>query len=109
MSILKDRLYRESALDAALHVSLDGTDLVVKGRGDLHIGVLLEKLRREGYELESTCPTVITRIVDGEELESVERVEIDVEEKYGSMVMDRIMHREGDIISMDILESGNQK
>jgi len=109
LGVLRERLQKESELDAALEIDSGDTEIILKGRGDLHLGILLEKLRREGFELESTCPTVITKLENGVELESVERVIIEAEDTYIPKIMDRIMHREGDIVNIHNLDNGIQK
>lgn len=118
MSILTRRLEEEAELDAALSCEADSGAITLKGRGDLHLGIkssadflgiLFEKLRREGYEFEITCPQVLKREEDGVELEPVEHVKIEVEEDYVSKIMDRILSRHGVVLGIETLENGRQE
>lgn len=101
---LKSRLDRETMSDVALQVeSLGvGQGFAVSGRGELHLSVLIEAMRREGYELECTRPKVIFREgPNGEKLEPFEELTVDVDEKYVGPVMEKLGQRKGQIQSMD--------
>jgi GTP-binding protein len=80
---LRDRLYTERDRDVALRV--EDTDVpdafVVSGRGELHLTILIENMRREGYEFQVSRPEVIFKLVDGQRMEPVEQVEIEVSEQ----------------------------
>ena len=101
LSILANRLRQESELDAALECEEEGSlAVIVKGRGDLHLGILFEKLRREGFEFEVTNPQVLQKVVNGVKLEPVELVKIEVESEYIPKIMERIMHRHGTVMEV---------
>src|ERR1700739_3456941 len=79
---LKDRLEREKVHNVALRVE-DGSDadkFLVSGRGELHLSVLIENMRREGYELAVSRPEVIIKEIDGQKMEPIEQLVVDVEE-----------------------------
>ena len=81
---LRARLYRELETNVALRVE-DGASadvFVVSGRGELHLAILIETMRREGYEFQVSRPEVITREIDGKTMEPVEHLVIDTREEY---------------------------
>ena len=81
-SQLKERLFREVLSDAALEVvENDGGGFSVSGRGELHLSILIEKMRREGYEFQVSRPTVIIKEIDGKKCEPFEEVTINVPEE----------------------------
>ncbi|MCL5733792.1 MAG: translational GTPase TypA [Patescibacteria group bacterium] len=94
---LKERLYHELETDVALSVA--PTNLsdhwTVSGRGELHLAILVEKMRREGYELEVSKPQVIFKEVDGKKLEPIELVSIEVPEAYAGVVIEMMGKRLG--------------
>ena len=99
---LKDRLERELIHNVALRVE-EGTDpekFKVSGRGELHLSVLIENMRREGFELAVSRPEVIFREVDGEVSEPYEAVTIDVEEKHQGSLMEALGERKGELKDM---------
>jgi GTP-binding protein len=99
---LKERLYRETLNDVALHVAPmeQGIGYKVSGRGELHISILIEKMRREGYEFQVTRPEVIYRRESGELLEPYEELIIDVDEKYMGGIIGRLGVRKGRLLDM---------
>jgi len=99
---LKDRLERELIHNVALRVE-EGTDpekFKVSGRGELHLSVLIENMRREGFELAVSRPEVIFREVDGEVSEPYEAVTIDIEEQHQGSLMEAMGERKGDLKDM---------
>ncbi|MEN8175568.1 MAG: translational GTPase TypA [Pseudomonadota bacterium] len=99
---LKDRLERELIHNVALRVE-EGTDpekFKVSGRGELHLSVLLENMRREGYELAVSRPEVIFREVDGEVCEPFEQLTVDVEEDSQGAIMQALGERKGELRDM---------
>lgn len=100
---LQDRLQRETLSDVALVVE-NLTDTIgnkVSGRGELHISILIERMRREGYEFQVTRPEVIMKEVDGKLQEPYEELTIDVDEQYMGVVIERLGRRKGQMLSMD--------
>jgi GTP-binding protein len=99
---LKERLERELIHNVALRVE-EGTDpekFKVSGRGELHLSVLLESMRREGYELAVSRPEVIFREVDGEVCEPYEQLTVDVEEQHQGALMEALGARKGELRDM---------
>ena len=99
---LKERLERELIHNVALRVE-EGTDpekFRVSGRGELHLSILLETMRREGYELAVSRPEVIFREVDGEVCEPYEQLTVDVEEEDQGGIMEALGSRKGDLQDM---------
>lgn len=99
---LKERLERELIHNVALRVE-EGTDpekFRVSGRGELHLSILLETMRREGYELAVSRPEVIFREVDGEVCEPYEQLTVDVEEAHQGGIMEALGSRKGDLQDM---------
>jgi GTP-binding protein len=99
---IRERLQRELLHNVALRVQdTDDPDRsVVSGRGELHLSVLIENMRREGYELGVSRPEVICRDVDGERHEPFEQVTVDVEEQHQGAVMEKLGARGGDLKDM---------
>ncbi len=99
---LKERLWREASHNVALSVKeTDDRDrFEVSGRGELHLSVLIETMRREGYELAVSRPQVITKVVDGEVMEPYEDVTVDIEEAYQGKVMESLGERRGELTDM---------
>ena len=100
---IQERLERELDKDLALRVQKgDREDMwTVFGRGVLHLSILIETMRREGYELQVGQPQVIIKEIDGVKCEPVESLSINVPEEYSSKVIDLVTRRKGDILSME--------
>ena len=99
---LKERLQREALSDVALRVEeTDSTDAFkVSGRGELHLSILIETMRREGYEFCVSKPEVILKEENGVYLEPVELVTIEVPEEYAGVVIEALGRRKGEMINM---------
>jgi|TARA_B100000315_G_scaffold210930_2_gene207475 GTP-binding protein len=99
---LKERLWREASHNVALGVAeTDDPDrFLVSGRGELHLSVLIESMRREGYELAVSRPHVISKEVDGILMEPFEELSVDVEEAHQGKVMEALGERRGALIDM---------
>ena len=99
---LRERLERELQSNVALRVEFtaDSDTFVVSGRGELHLTILLENMRREGYELAVGRPRVVMKIVDGEKQEPYELLTVDVEEAHQGAVMEELGRRRGDLQDM---------
>src|SRR6188474_2852143 len=100
---LRDRLMKETEKNLALKVEdTDGADsFMVYGRGILHLGILIETMRREGYELTIGQPQVITKEIDGKKCEPFETLVIDVPQEYASKVIDMVTRRKGEMLIME--------
>ncbi len=100
---IADRLEKELDRNLALRVekSPDNDVWTVYGRGVLHLSILIETMRREGYELQVGQPQVIIREIDGVKCEPVEQLTVNVPEEYSSKIIDMVTRRKGDLLSMD--------
>ncbi|MEP7187428.1 MAG: translational GTPase TypA, partial [Rhodanobacter sp.] len=100
---LRERLEREEVHNVALKVE-EGSDpdkFLVSGRGELHLSVLIENMRREGYELAVSRPEVIIKDIDGQKMEPIEQLVVDVEEVHQGGVMEKLGMRKGQLKNMD--------
>ncbi|HEU5439659.1 MAG TPA: translational GTPase TypA [Ktedonobacterales bacterium] len=106
---LRARLYRELETNVSLRVEDGRTpdEFVVSGRGELHLAVLIETMRREGYELQVSRPEVITRDVDGAVVEPVERLVIDTRDQYIGAISETLAIRKARMVNMHNDGSGN--
>jgi GTP-binding protein len=100
---IRDRLYRETLHNVALKVeeTEDPDKFKVSGRGELHLSILIETMRREGYELAVSRPEVILREIDGVMQEPYEQLVVDLEEQFQGAVMERLGTRKGQIKNME--------
>ena len=101
---LRARLYNELLRDVSLRVT-DGetTDSFrVAGRGEMHLSILIENMRREGYELCCSNPRVLYKEIDGEKCEPIENVIVDVPEQYVGAVMEKLGARKGNLVDMQL-------
>ncbi len=106
---LRERLYKELETDVSLRVEdTDSPDaFIVSGRGELHLGILIENMRREGFELQVSKPEVIIRVIDGQKMEPIERLIIDVPEDSMGAVMESLGTRKAEMVNMINNGSGN--
>ena len=104
---LRDRLYRELLRDVSLRVEdTDSTDAFrVSGRGEMHLSILIETMRREGYEFQVSAPKVLYHDVDGERYEPVERLIVDVPEDNTGPVFQSMGERKGELLHMNAMGS----
>lgn len=104
---LRERLFKELETDVALRVEeTDSPDaFIVSGRGELHLGILIENMRREGFELQVSKPEVIVKEIDGVKMEPIERLIIDVPEDSMGAVMESLGTRKAEMVNMT--NSGN--
>ena len=108
---LEDRLIRQTRTDVSLKV--DPTDQInawtVSGRGELHLSILVEELRREGFELQLSRPKVIYREIDGTMCEPFEAVQIDTPDEYVGSVIDSLSQRKGTMQNMEATGNGQTR
>jgi GTP-binding protein len=99
---IEERLMSELETDVSLRVeNTDSPDVwTVSGRGELHLSILIENLRREGFELQVSKPEVIVREIDGVKCEPVEHVQIDIPEEYTGAIMESLGDRKGEMKNM---------
>ena len=100
---LRDRLIRETQHNVSLKVEEtdDADKFKVSGRGELHLSILIETMRREGYELAVSRPEVIIREIDGQKMEPYESLVVDLEEQYQGGVMQRLGERRAQLVNME--------
>ncbi|MBI3443718.1 translational GTPase TypA [Candidatus Woesebacteria bacterium] len=98
---LSDRLYKELETDMALRVEDDANGgWTVSGRGELHLAIFIERMRREGYEFQVGRPQVIDRVINGEKLTPYERIFIEVPDEFNGIVMQKLGMRRGKLQDM---------
>ena len=108
---IRDRLMREIRTNVAMRVEdTDSADVYkISGRGELHIGILLETMRREGFEMAVSRPTVIIRTIDGVKQEPYEHVTVDVESEYQGSVIEKLGKRGAEMTSMETNKDGSTR
>lgn len=109
---LKDRLIKESENDVSMRVDFDPKQkdsIFVFGRGDLHLGILVEKMRREGYEMSLTPPQVIFKEEKGVKMEPIEEVTIEIGNEHVMSVIDTIQNRKGVLTSSEEISGDKSK
>jgi GTP-binding protein len=110
--VIRDRLMREAEQNVAIQVTdtPSGDAFDVAGRGELQMGVLIENMRREGFELSISRPRVVTRDVDGQRLEPIEEVTIDVDDTYAGGVIEKLTGpRKGELVEMRASGAGKTR
>jgi GTP-binding protein len=102
-SKIDDRLFRETQKDVSLRVERIQTSeaWTVSGRGELHLGILVENMRREGFEFQVSRPRVIVKMIDGVKYEPYEDVQIDCPSEYMGTIIEMLGDRKGDLVSMN--------
>ena len=105
---LRNRLFKELQTDVSLRVEeTDSTDAFkVSGRGELHLSVLIENMRREGYEFQVSKPEVLYKEVNGKKYEPMESVSIDVPEEFIGTIIEKLGHRKGELAHMSESNGG---
>lgn len=101
MNKLRDRLEKEKKANISLRIESSDEKISVAGRGELHLAVLIEAMRREGFEFSVSKPTVILKVMDGEKYEPIERVHIEVPEEYAGSVIEELSRRKGEMQHLD--------
>ena len=98
---LRDRLEKELLKDVSLHVTEQGTDAFnVAGRGEMHLSILMETMRREGFEFSVSTPRVLTKMINGKLCEPIERMVADVPEECMGSVIEKMGRRKADLLGM---------
>jgi GTP-binding protein len=107
MNKIKERLLQEKKANISLRFEEPSSDAItVSGRGELHLSVLIEAMRREGYEMTLSKPRVIIKEVNGQKEEPIERVHIEVPQDYSGTVIEELSRRKGEMQSLDTNEHG---
>jgi GTP-binding protein len=104
---LRERLKKELEVNVGLRIDFDtqsSEQFIVYGRGELHIAILIENMRREGYELQVSQPQVIIKEIDGAKHEPFEEIVADVPEEFQGMVIEKLSSRGGQLMNMEILD-----
>jgi len=96
-----DRIKKELQTNVALKLEENGTEFILSGRGELHLSVFIETLRREGFELQVAKPQVINKEIDGVLCEPIEELTVDVNSEFAGAVVAEIGRRKGNLISQD--------
>ncbi len=106
--MIRDRLMYEAETNVAIRVAemTGGDSFEVSGRGELQLGVLIETMRREGFELSVSRPKVVLKHENGEKLEPIEEVFIDVDEEFSGVIMEKLSARKGQMQSMNNYANG---
>ena len=109
--VIRDRLMREAESNVAIKVAdtPGGEAFEVSGRGELQMGVLIENMRREGFELSVSRPRVLFREEGGERLEPIEEVTVDVDEEFSGVVVDKLSQRKGELAEMRTAAGGKTR
>ncbi|MFC7704927.1 translational GTPase TypA [Plastorhodobacter daqingensis] len=110
--VIRDRLMKEAEVNVAIKISdtPGGEAFEVAGRGELQMGVLIENMRREGFELSISRPRVLFREEDGQRLEPIEEVTIDVDDEYSGAVIEKLTGaRKGDLVEMKPAGAGKTR
>ena len=105
---LRDRLFKETATNVSLKVEeTDSADCFkVSGRGELHLSILIETMRRQGYEFQVSKPEVINKVIDGVNMEPVEYLVVDVPDEYVGAVIEKLSERKGQMLNMNSGSNG---
>jgi GTP-binding protein len=110
--VIRERLMKEAEVNVAIKIAdtPGGEAFEVSGRGELQMGVLIENMRREGFELSISRPRVIFREVDGQRMEPIEEVTVDVDDEYSGTVIDKLTgERKGDLVEMKPAGAGKTR
>lgn len=100
--VIRDRLFKEAEGNVALKIeeAEDKDSFFVSGRGELQLAVLIETMRREGFEIAVSRPRVVMKEEDGQKLEPIEEVVIDVDEEFSGVIVQKMSERKGDMIEL---------
>ncbi len=109
--VIRDRLMREAESNVAIRITdtPGGEAFEVAGRGELQMGVLIENMRREGFELSISRPRVLMRDEGGQRLEPIEEATIDVDEEFSGVVVEKLAKRKGELVEMSSSANGKAR
>ena len=110
--VIRDRLMKEAESNVAIHIedTPGGDAFIVSGRGELQMGVLIENMRREGFELSISRPQVLFQEIDGQKMEPVEEATIDVDDEYTGAVVEKLTGvRRGELVEMKPAGAGKTR
>jgi GTP-binding protein len=106
-TMIRERLHKEAETNVALQITDIGEAVEVRGRGELQLGILIETMRREGFEMSVSPPKVLLKWGESKQrLEPIEEVIIDVDHEYAGVVIEKLSKRKGELVSYD--ESGSK-
>lgn len=106
---IAERLERELETNIALKIVPDGLGYKVSGRGELHLSVLIETMRREGYELEAGRPEVVYKEIDGKKCEPIESLTVEVSSEFVGAVSQELGIRKAELVSQDLTSTGSTR
>lgn len=109
MNKIRERLEKEKRANISLNITTDGNDpdkITVAGRGELHLAVLIEQMRREGYEFSISKPRVITYEENGTTMEPMEKIHVEVPQEYSGSVIEQLSKRKGEMQSLETTPEG---
>lgn len=109
MNKIRDRLEKEKRANISLNITTDNDDqdkITVAGRGELHLAVLIEQMRREGYEFSISKPKVITREESGTTMEPMERIHVEVPQEYSGSIIEQLSKRKSEMQSLETTPEG---
>lgn len=108
---IKERLMKEKEINLGLRISEDpnSSNFIVAGRGELHLAILIETMRREGFELQISKPQVIYKIIDGVECEPYEEITIDVDTRFVGVITEEFANRKAQMINMTSINSATTR
>jgi len=112
MNKIRERLEREKKANISLRIDMSDTDndrVTVAGRGELHLSVLIEAMRRDGYEFSVSKPQVIIKEINGDKCEPIERVHIEVPEEFSGSIIEELSRRRGEMQHLSVNEHGITK
>jgi GTP-binding protein len=103
---IRERLFKELETDVALRVEEIGEGKwIISGRGELHLSILIERMRREGYEFQVSMPQVIEKEIDGKKMVPFERIFIEIPEKYQGIVLQKMGTKKGELVDLKIIDN----
>lgn len=108
---IKERLLKEKETNLGLRIGEDnkGMNFIVAGRGELHLAILIETMRREGFEMQISKPQVIDKTIDGVSCEPYEEITIDIDKDFFGLVSEEMAKRKGEMVDMTIIKDNNTR